>query len=310
MWLEYISCDEDVTSFSDCQRSQWGNTHCDSACGVRVRCFNNTSSQLEMRLGGGTNEYCGRLEVKYAGEWGTVCNHFFDDKSAHVCCKEMGFTSGEYLTHAGVLNDFIQDIETIWLDSVLCNGTESSIMECNKSEWGIHNCEHWEDVVIRCFNGSLTTTGYELRLTGGPRASYGLLEIKYAGVWGVFCEGNFDHKVATVACRDLGYEWGGLSSTGVDYNSKTQLGWFSIINCHGNETLLGECIKGHLQENKCVSIPVYLWCTNNFKYELRLAGRSGTFPSLLEVMHNGTWGTICNNHFDDFAADLAFYLGI
>jgi len=44
----------------------------------------------------------------------------------------------------------------IWLDDVLCLGTEIDISLCPRNAWGSHNCRHSEDVSVRCTNG---TTG-------------------------------------------------------------------------------------------------------------------------------------------------------
>lgn len=38
----------------------------------------------------------------------------------------------------------------IWLDNVECRGNEHSIYECNKREWGLHNCSHNEDAGVEC----------------------------------------------------------------------------------------------------------------------------------------------------------------
>jgi len=38
----------------------------------------------------------------------------------------------------------------IWLDSVQCTGSETSIADCQHDNWGDHNCVHSEDVSIAC----------------------------------------------------------------------------------------------------------------------------------------------------------------
>ena len=47
---------------------------------------------VAVRLVGG-NSSRGRLEVHHNGQWGTVCDHDFDDLSATVACHELGFVS-------------------------------------------------------------------------------------------------------------------------------------------------------------------------------------------------------------------------
>ena len=43
-----------------------------------------------VRLAGG-NQSRGRLEYYHSGSWGTVCDHDFDDLSASVACRQLGF---------------------------------------------------------------------------------------------------------------------------------------------------------------------------------------------------------------------------
>ena len=38
----------------------------------------------------------------------------------------------------------------IYLDSVVCNGSEGTLLQCTASPIGVHNCDHSEDAGVRC----------------------------------------------------------------------------------------------------------------------------------------------------------------
>ena len=114
-----------------------------------------TGSRL--RLVGGSSYHEGRVEVNYNGEWGTVCDDGWDDTDAGVVCRQLGFgSSGTAIGSAG----FGQGSGSIWLDSVTCTGSESTIASCGHLGVGVtSNCDHLMDASVIC-NGDFSETCY------------------------------------------------------------------------------------------------------------------------------------------------------
>ena len=112
---------------------------------------------LLVRLVGGSSYYEGRVEVNYNGEWGTVCDDGWDYIDAGVVCRQLGFgSSGIEIGSAG----FGQGTGPIWLDSVTCTGSESTLTSCGHLGFNFtRSCSHYEDAGVRCTQ-SVYTTGY------------------------------------------------------------------------------------------------------------------------------------------------------
>ncbi|KAJ8030427.1 Neurotrypsin [Holothuria leucospilota] len=108
-----------------------------------------------IRLVGGNSETEGRVEIFYNGIWGTVCDDSWDRNDAQVVCRELGF--GEY-GDALSYSSYGPGVGQIWLDNVRCNGNELRLEDCRSNEWGIHDCNHYEDASVRCHDSPYATT--------------------------------------------------------------------------------------------------------------------------------------------------------
>ena len=107
-----------------------------------------TTTGVAVRLVGGSSYNEGRVEVNYNGEWGTVCDDGWDDTDAGVVCRQLGF--GSYGTAIGSAG-FGQGSGSIWLDNVLCTGSESALASCGHLGVNVtRSCTHSNDASVRC----------------------------------------------------------------------------------------------------------------------------------------------------------------
>ena len=106
---------------------------------------------VPIRLVNGSTQYEGRVEVYYNGEWGTVCDDYWDINAAQVVCRQLGFDQAITARNRAYYGE---GSGQIWLDNVRCVGTESTIGDCFHSGWGIYDCYHSEDAGVQCSNSN------------------------------------------------------------------------------------------------------------------------------------------------------------
>jgi len=92
--------------------------------------------------------------VLYGQQWGTVCDDSWDLIDAEVVCRQLG--CGTALS-AAFSAYFGRGSDPIWLDDVMCKGTEAALSECTAKPWGKHDCGHGEDAGVVCSGNSHPT---------------------------------------------------------------------------------------------------------------------------------------------------------
>ena len=108
----------------------------------------------DIRLTGGDGAHHGRVEIYHDGEWGMVCDDYWDRPNAEVACRQLGYAGAtEHLLWFESSNG----IRKIWLDDVNCSGSEAELAECPRHglrDWGSHNCHISEGAGVRCADAS------------------------------------------------------------------------------------------------------------------------------------------------------------
>ncbi|KAI6656892.1 hypothetical protein LOD99_16194 [Oopsacas minuta] len=318
--LDDVRCNGTEILLSSCSSPDWGVHDCIDSEAAGVVC-STTPIVIEptiIRLIDGPSQYEGRLEILIKEEWGTVCDDSWSTRNTEVVCRQLGF---EGPTETISATTFGVGTGKIWLDDVICVGTESDIGGCYKSAYGAHNCIHSEDIGVRCLVGVSRPINetYDIRLVSGIAGNMGKVELYYHGHWGVICSQVWNLADAEVVCNQLGYLHAIQALRGNVFGAlqETPLVWLDGISCIGDEDRLIDCIHGRFAPGTCMGNPVYgadstfnpvsVVCTDTpyNPYPLRLTGGSKPSEGAVEIFFEGSWGILCDTVWEIEDANVA-----
>lgn len=102
---------------------------------------------IQVRLANGDDKHEGRVEILYAGLWGTICGDFgFDLSSANVICRQLGYPGAVRVAR---YLEFDEGDGQIWLTYLDCTGSEPTLEQCFHSGFGTGSCL-FEDIGVEC----------------------------------------------------------------------------------------------------------------------------------------------------------------
>ncbi|XP_008936451.1 PREDICTED: scavenger receptor cysteine-rich type 1 protein M130-like, partial [Merops nubicus] len=248
----------------------------------------------ELRLSNGTGPCSGRVEVKHNETWGTVCDGDWSIEDAEVVCKQMQCGSAVQALNRA---PFGEGSGPTWLYRVDCRGDERALWSCPHAGWGAFTCPHYFDTGVTCagFSG--------LRLAAGQTACSGRLEVQHQQSWAAVCFSHVDFQTASVICQELECGQAVDVLRGAHLGDSHELTWQEEFRCVGNETRLAHCPRTLRRGHACSHGATVVCSGEAGLMDVRLANGSNACSGRVELLHGGTWGTLCDYLWDLPAAN-------
>nr|XP_021327210.1 deleted in malignant brain tumors 1 protein-like [Danio rerio] len=277
MWTQEIHCKGNESQVHLCPTSSPENSSSHENY-VGLVCTDHS----RVRLVGGHSRCAGRVEVFHRGQWGTVCDYFWDMLDAAVVCRELD--CGEPLDALDGAY-FGQGSVPVWTNIMVCTGSESTLKNCGSLIWGSYDCDYSKNAGVKCSGA---------RLVGNSSCS-GKVEILHNQTWMSVCDAAFDQQDAEVVCRELDCGAPVQVLRAAADNRDAQM-WTQEIHCRGNESQIHLCPTTFHKNNCSHNDDQRLICGE--KKSIKLVGGHSPCAGRVEVLHRGQWGTVCGVGWD------------
>ncbi|XP_018554808.1 deleted in malignant brain tumors 1 protein isoform X2 [Lates calcarifer] len=213
-----------------------------------------------------------------------LSSHTDADKLVEQICQDLG-CGGVY--HLNITSS--PPNTTCFHD---CLYKDDRLQNCSQSEGS--NCA----VIIEAVCGH-----HPVRLAGGPDRCAGRVELWKDGKWGTVCDDQWDLKDANVVCAQLGCGYA-LNVTGQGGSFPPGRGPIHLdeLNCTGTEQNLWTCPAAQEEPDCGHKEDAGVICSE--MRAIRLTGGADRCSGKLEVHRNGSWGTVCDNCWNENMASM------
>ncbi|KAK9400535.1 neurotrypsin-like [Crotalus adamanteus] len=124
----------------------------------------------------------------------------------------------------------------------------------------------------------------------------GRVEVYYNGLWGMICDDEWTNLDASVVCQQLGHSETGTALRQSPSSPELLPFHFQSANCRGDEKMLSQCSYQEIFR-ACIQGPAGATCGSS-------QGGKKDFEGRVEIYHDGYWGTICDDQWDDKDAEV------
>jgi deleted-in-malignant-brain-tumors protein 1 len=208
-------------SIFDCPHSE-GASQCTHSNDVSIR------TNPGVRIYDDNRDKRGAVGVFREKTWSHVCANDWDIRDAHVVCREMRLPGGA-VEATKIPRESSSSLPI--RGGYRCEGYESNIEDCERSSVPT-TCPHYAGIVCQT-----------LRLADGSSPHNGLLQVYKSGTFGGICADSWDKRDAHVACIQLGFAAGVLTTNSVTGGQVRSSGisWITKVWCGGLEKNIFDC---------------------------------------------------------------------
>lgn len=282
------------------------------------------------------NQVTGRLQVFREGAWGRVCVTSFFTPTAIVACRQLGYHDrGSFVSIVSAQTPILPWIVPWEALYDPCNGDEATLLECNREPGVFFETPNGclDEIELSCALRPGDGTFGDIQLVDTTEDEFvikGRLMV-FNEFWGSVCTNWFIPEKGRVACRQLGWYDQGYRFSGVEGGETVPEWEMRGLRCAGQEERLLDCFgsffdgvhspnhvfSGSTTCEKVVQLRCFKQDPTNTDYAaLRLIlsdgsiatgtdAVNGVISGRLEILIEGTWGTICDDSFDALDASVA-----